>query len=235
MPKDAIASINTPDGLLVEGPIPRGIESIVRITDPLSGETVEKLFATAGKARRFMADALIGETSPTRAKPLPMFQDAQSSQIKVQSRPRYHKDGRLMTPEEQAASPRLNIGAVKDVLEDYGLDPTAELAKVINAEKPLLDREGNVQFVKGDDGLPITDPLTGEMQPVTEPVLSQSQRSMLLAELLQYVTPKLRAVEMKAEIRTPPSEQAMDQRIAALVAKHPELQAVVDAARGASK
>lgn len=227
----------TPEGLLLEGPFPSGDgQRVVRVTDPLTGETVSKKFAHDGRARRFIADAILGQTNRQSTAPLDghdQWRDyAPEPLIDARSRPRFHRDGREMTPEERAASPRINIRPVKDVLEDFGLDPTFELAKSLYAQEPVKEN-GRIVYEKDADGLDIVDPLTGELQPKMKYVLSESQRTAVMVELQQYITPKLKAVEVKAEVKTPMSEEQLDARIARLAAKHPELAAIVALAKAA--
>lgn len=101
---------------------------------------------------------------------------------------------------------RLNLRAVADACVDAGLDPAAEIVRVLQAKKPALDRAGKP--ILGPDGLPIE---------IDE--IDMDTRLRTLNEILQYCQPKLKAVEVKMsgslEI---PSEQ-LDQRLQALIAK----------------
>jgi hypothetical protein len=81
-------------------------------------------------------------------------------------------------------SGRLNLRAVSDVLEGYGLDPIEELAKVLTTKEPHRARDGSV----------LTDPQTGE--PILKPVVDMDTRVKLLTELAQYTRPKLKSVEV---------------------------------------
>ena len=78
---------------------------------------------------------------------------------------------------------RLNLRAVSDVLEGYGLDPIEELAKVLTTQEPVRARDGCA--VIGPDG-----------KPVTKPVVDMDVRVKLLTELAQYTRPKLKSVEV---------------------------------------
>jgi hypothetical protein len=78
---------------------------------------------------------------------------------------------------------RLNLRAVADVLETYGLDPIEEVAKVLVKEEPALDARGN----------PILDE---HGQAVMKPALPHDVRLRTLLELAQYARPKLKAVEI---------------------------------------
>lgn len=80
-------------------------------------------------------------------------------------------------------SGRLNLRAVSDVLEGYGLDPIEELAKVLTTREPQRSRDGSV--VKDDQG-----------RPIMKPVVDMDTRVKLLTELAQYTRPKLKSVEV---------------------------------------
>lgn len=80
-------------------------------------------------------------------------------------------------------SGRLNLRAVSDVLEGYGLDPIEELAKVLTTREPQRARDGSV--VKDDKG-----------NPILKPVVDMDTRVKLLTELAQYTRPKLKSVEV---------------------------------------
>lgn len=97
---------------------------------------------------------------------------------------------------------RLNLRGVVEVLQEFGLDPTAELARVLTGSKPLLDRSGEPVLDK--DG-----------QPQFVPLIDIEMKTKVLLELQQYVHPKLKSIEVvvkKAEL----SEEQIDQRIKAL-------------------
>lgn len=78
----------------------------------------------------------------------------------------------------------MNLAAVADVLAGYGLDPAARLGEILTTRVPVTDKQGN----------PVIDQDT--LQPVTKPVLDTDTETRLLAELLQYTRPKLKAVEV---------------------------------------
>lgn len=98
---------------------------------------------------------------------------------------------------------RLNLRAVADVLETYGLDPVEEVAKILVKTEPVLDSHGRP--VLGEDG-----------QPLTRPALPQDVRVRTLLELAQYSRPKLKSVEVTqkpAEL----SDDDVDARLSALL------------------
>jgi len=99
---------------------------------------------------------------------------------------------------------RLNLRAVADVLERYGLDPIEEVAKVLTESRPLLDRAGNA----------VLDPETGAPQMV--PQVDGEVRLRTLLELAQYTRAKLKATEVT--IKTPElSDAQIDARLQALL------------------
>jgi hypothetical protein len=97
----------------------------------------------------------------------------------------------------------LNMRAVTEVLESYGLDPIEELAKVITA----------VEAVRVN-GQPVIDPETGKV--LEKPVLPVDLRTKTLLELAQYSRPKLKAVEVTLK---PPelTDEQIDRRLQALM------------------
>lgn len=96
----------------------------------------------------------------------------------------YHAPGQgSQTARRGSRSERLNLRAVSDVLENYGLDPIEELAKVLVKEEPARSR----------DGTPIVDP---DGKPLMKPTLDIETRVKLLTELAQYTRPKLKSVEV---------------------------------------
>ena len=100
---------------------------------------------------------------------------------------------------------RMNLRGVVEVLQEFGLDPTAEIAKVLTGSKPLLDRSGE----------PVLDKLG---QPQYVPLIDIDMKAKILLELQQYVHPKLKSVEVTVK-KQELSEDQVDARIAALQAK----------------
>ena len=95
---------------------------------------------------------------------------------------------------------------VREVLTEYELDPFAELAKVLMRQEPLVSRAGSP--VLDDEGKPVmVDRITGV------------ERAKVLVELAQYVSPKLKAVEMKVEDNRTMTDEQLAQRINALMGK----------------
>ena len=102
-------------------------------------------------------------------------------------------------------SGKLNLRAVSDVLEGYGLDPIEELAKVLTTQEPLRARDGSE--VLDTDG-----------KPVMKPVVDMDTKVKLLTELAQYTRPKLKSVEVVNKGPELTDEQ-IDRRLEALLAK----------------
>lgn len=100
---------------------------------------------------------------------------------------------------------KLNLRAVAEVLDSYGLDPIEEIAKAVVQEEPLLDR--NNEPILDENG-----------KPKTRPVLDRDARLRTLLELAQYSRPKLKAVEVTN--KTPElTDEQIDRRLDALLRK----------------
>lgn len=101
---------------------------------------------------------------------------------------------------------RINLRAVSEVLADYGMDPAAEMVRILTAEEPVLDT----------DGAPILDE-NGE--PMTRPTLDADTRLRFMNELLQYTQPKLKSVDVKIDHTADLTDEQLDKRIGMLLAK----------------
>lgn len=101
---------------------------------------------------------------------------------------------------------RINLRAVSEVLADYGMDPAAEMVRILTAEEPVLDT----------DGAPILDE-NGE--PMTRPALDADTRLRFMNELLQYTQPKLKSVDVKIDHTADLTDEQLDKRIGMLLAK----------------
>jgi hypothetical protein len=100
----------------------------------------------------------------------------------------------------------INLKAVAEALIDEGLDPAAEIARVLKG-RPMIDDNGN----------PVIDPVTG--QEVMEHLVDPEIRLRTLNSLLEFVQPKLKAVEVKLNGNLELSSEQLDQRLGALIAK----------------
>lgn len=212
----------TSEGLVLEGPRPRGQQFEVEITDPLTGESVFRPFRSRIQAEDWMVEQasknpnVRPELVPTEQQRVEQrgdvphmtrndfWDNAQAPEIGAQSRPRAAGGE---SGASRRAKGKINIRSVREVLEEAGLDPTVELVAIIQATVPETDAKGNV----------IVDALTGET--IEKHVLPQAMRASLTADLIQYVQPKLKAVEMKVEDKTPPTDEQLDARIKHLMRK----------------
>lgn len=100
---------------------------------------------------------------------------------------------------------RINLRSVAEACIDEGLDPAVEIPKALNAKVPLM-REGKQVYDENGD-------------PVMVHLLDAEVRLRTLNELLQYIQPKLKAVEVKMSGNLELSSEQLDQRLAALLAK----------------
>ncbi len=213
--------ILTPDGGEIEGPTQRADGKwVVTARDPLLGETAEKVFPSQSRAQMWL-DALVSGTDAEDplensaacaepARPGGIAFHANGTQLAANAKQltgaHTRRDGRGQTSADaQANGAKFNLRAVREVLEDYGLDPFAELAQVLQRTetRKKRDAEGNV--------------IEGEFEEVH--VISGVDRAKVLVELGQYVQPKLKAVEMKVEDVTKLSEEQIDQRLGKLLSK----------------
>ncbi len=102
-------------------------------------------------------------------------------------------------------SGKLNLRAVSDVLEGYGLDPIEELAKVLTTQEPHRARDGTI--IKDENG-----------EPILKPVVDMDTKVKLLTELAQYTRPKLKSVEV---VNKGPelTDDQIDRRLQALMSR----------------
>ena len=107
---------------------------------------------------------------------------------------------------QSRSNTRINLRAVSEVLADYGMDPAAEMVRILTAEEPVLDT----------DGAPILDE-NGE--PMTRPTLDADTRLRFMNELLQYTQPKLKSVDVKIDHTADLTDEQLDKRIGMLLAK----------------
>jgi hypothetical protein len=100
----------------------------------------------------------------------------------------------------------INLRAVSEALVEEGLDPAVEFARVLRG-RPAVDAGGN----------PVIDPVTGDQARVYE--IDTDVRVRMLSEILQYTQPKLKAVEVKMSGTLELSDEQLDTRLKALLAK----------------
>lgn len=101
---------------------------------------------------------------------------------------------------------KINLKAVAEALIDEGLDPAIEIARVLKG-RPLVDSNGN----------PVLDPVTGHE--VMEHAIDPEVRLRTLNSLLEFTQPKLKAVEVKMSGHLELTNEQLDQRLQALLAK----------------
>lgn len=101
---------------------------------------------------------------------------------------------------------RINLRAVSEVLADYGMDPAAEMVRILTAEIPVTDSEGS----------PVLDE-NGE--PLMVPALDADTRLRFMNELLQYTQPKLKSVDVKIDHTADLTDDQLNKRIALLLSK----------------
>ncbi len=189
----------------------------VEATDTVLEESAHKDFSSQGKAMAWLAELITGQQE---ADPLAQpdaaikhgkrSNDGNASAFAqlAQSSTLTKRDTRQGpvpdAPRDPVAAP-FNLRAVRDVLTDYELDPFAEIAKVLMQKGPLTNR-----------GVPVLD---ADGQPFMVEQVTGLERAKVLVELAQYVTPKLKAIEMKVEDKRQLTDEQLAQRIGALTAK----------------
>jgi hypothetical protein len=206
------------DGLDVIGPTrePGGTWSVRALDSVLEEVVAEKRFGSEDKARAWLltlatgkdAEHALAEGQGPHDKlgtfPPSVFDGSKPNPPTLNGR---HTRSNTWKGAKDADAAPFNLRAVADVLQDYELDPIAELAQVIMNEEPLRKR----------DGTTVVDPETGK--PVMTKQIHGIDRAKVLIELAQYVTPKLKAVEVKVEDKRALPADEIDRRIAALMAK----------------
>lgn len=115
-------------------------------------------------------------------------------------------EGRGIVGQQSSRKGTINLKSVAQACIDEGLDPAAEIARVLRTKVPARDRSGSV--IVGDDG-----------KPVMIDLIDPDTKVRTLTELLQYNQPKLKAVEMKVSGTLEMSSEEIDARLSALLAK----------------
>jgi hypothetical protein len=167
----------------VHAPVQRGRTWVVAIEDVL-GERKEKAFASQSRAMDFYTELWLG-ISRTEAAAKASDGDLPARQTEVQGARGELQWTEAIAPTSQAGHQaslkkrhRFNMRKVAEVLESYGMNPAEVIAEVL---QPLT----------------VIDPDTGvEM---VEHRLAPGERAQVALELLQYMQPKLKSVEMKVE------------------------------------
>lgn len=203
----------------------------VTAVDSVLEDVAEKVFTSRTAAQAFIDELATGHApvdpladdpdAPARTTEL-AGKDAQRTIATATSpaqlngkhtRPEPGKGGPGQSAKDAARAP-FNLKAVAEALVEAELDPFVEVARVLQEQRPIFNR----------DGTPQMDEATGLQR--TERVINGLDRAKILVELGQYVAPKLKAVEMKVEDKRTLSQEQLDQRIADLIAKGHAPQAV---------
>lgn len=100
----------------------------------------------------------------------------------------------------------INLRAVSEALVEEGLDPAVEFARILRG-RPAVDATG----------APVLDPVTGEQTRVY--AIDTDVRVRMLSEILQYTQPKLKAVEVKVSGGLDISDEQLNARVEALLAR----------------
>lgn len=102
-----------------------------------------------------------------------------------------------LTTKQTRATPRgrINLKAVAEVLQERGLDPTSEIVDVLEATR--LEKRFDKEL--------------GHEVEVEVPVLDPDTRARINLELLQYVQPKLKSIEVKAKVASAGFDVSTDQ------------------------
>lgn len=202
----------------IDDPAPLGDgRYAVRITEVATGEHVEKVFGNRANAQQWVTTQALGGAEPVvRSYAVPgrtgcaALDDDEDVPIAVALAragatvvsPTYE---RAETPQAGTqrggvAKTTLRVGKVREVLERYGLDPTEEIVKVLRKVEPVRAR----------DGSPVLDE---KGAPVYAPVVDDKTALTVLADLQQYVAPKLKAIEVVQRDERPRSVDEIDAAI----------------------
>ena len=111
-----------------------------------------------------------------------------------------------VTDNKSKRGPVLHLKSVIEALQDEGLDPATEIARILRG-RPVFD----------DKGQPVVDPMTGDQ--LFEHEVDADTRLRTMNSLLEFTQPRLKAVEMKVSGSLELSGDQLDQRIAMLMAK----------------
>ena len=117
------------------------------------------------------------------------------------------ESGRKSIASRAAKAPgKINLVPVFEALIAAGVDPAAEMIKIIKGQVMVTDRSG--EPVKDADGLIMM-----------VDAVDADTKLRVLSELLSYTQPKLKAVEMRVSGHLELSNEQLDSRLAALMAK----------------
>lgn len=183
---------------MISTPIKREGKWIVKLADVL-GDSVEKVFPTQSRAMDFYTELWLGQQRATAA----MAARDPDNLLELGLPPSTLTKTAVSTTPSRQMLPRartpLNLRRVAEVLGQYGLDPSVEIAEILT---PVIE-------VDTDTGVEVE---RHRLPPET--------RANILLELMQYAHPKLKAVEMKVEgTIAGMTQEQIDTRLKALIAK----------------
>lgn len=208
-----MAELRVIGGVRVSGPEKIGRNWCVMAVDPVLEEVAEKWFPSAPKAQAWIdelvrghpaEDPLAGNVPESVKKGCVSMrpEPAPAPPQLTKSHTRLVDTANTKQPKDPAKAP-FNLGAVRDVLERYQLDPFAEIAQVLQKTRTVKTRDDDGK-VSGTEEVLVVDGL---------------ERAKILVELGQYIAPKLKAVEMKVEDKTKLTAEQLDERIDRLLGK----------------
>ena len=166
----------------------------------------EKVFPSAEQANRWIAEVQTGQSAidPLAVSGVKAHRAGQI--VGIEAIPSRDPSLTATALNNQRAAGRFALRPVAQVLTEAGLDPFVEIARVLQEQTPVTDRSGNAVLDE-----------TGE--PLMADQVAGFDRAKVLLELAQYMTPKLKAVEMKVgDLRKTPLD-VLDARIAALLSR----------------
>ena len=102
----------------------------------------------------------------------------------------------------RAGHGKFNLRGVIEVLEEFGLDPVAEVAQALQERVPVMH-----------NGQQAVD---GKGKGLTKPALDLELRTRVLMGLTEYVHPKLKSVEMTVK-KPELTDDQVEQRLAVLL------------------
>jgi hypothetical protein len=195
-------------GLSIGEPVrrPDGLWSQT-VTDPVTEDSVTKVFATRNQAAEWVANTMLGVSTthePLDLRPPGVRRQPQETACTEAATSGVQSDHRSLLGRNGsgAKAGKFNLRKVAEVLESYELDPIAHLAQILTVGTPLVDpKTGDAQ-------------LDAQGQPVYVSTISPTDRAKLFMELAQFVHPKLKAVEMKVEDKRSLTEAQLTERLA---------------------
>lgn len=178
-------------------PVRRDGKWVVTLTDVL-GNTVEKAFSRESLAMDFYTELWLGQQRSTAAM---AARDPDNELMLGRPPSSLNKTAVSSTPGNQIKPVRrtsVNLRRVAEVLGQYGLDPSVEIAEILT---PVIEVAENGTEIERH-----------RLPPET--------RANILLELMQYAHPKLKAVEMKIEGTIDGmTQEQIDARLKSLIAK----------------